>query len=177
MKSKIFPKYTAIIGGVVTAVICAVMNLWFIPAIEANTQGIRCFDMNFLPPFEEGIRFLELTGEEGRMIYLNRQLPLDFIYPLFYTLLFISLIFLLSEGKVRKLLTGVIILLALSDYSENLFTLIMLKKGIPSEGFFAVASALTCVKTLFMYLIFASLIILIIRLIVIKVRKRKTAGE
>ena len=68
-------------------------------------------------------------------------------------------------------------MLAVSDYSENIFTLIMLKKGIPSEGFFKAACALTCVKTILMYLIFASLIILLIVLIARKVSKRKTAGE
>lgn len=177
MKSKFFPKYTAVIGGAFTAIICVVMNFFLIPAIEANTQGIRCFDMNFLPPYEDGLKFLELIGENGRMIYLERQLPLDFVYPLFYSLFFISLIYLLSKGKIRKILTAVSVLLAVSDYSENIFTLIMLKKGIPSESFFKAACALTCVKTILMYLIFASLIILLIGLIARKVSKRKTAGE
>ena len=49
MKTKnksFFPKYTAVICGVLTAAICGVMNLFLIPATEANTGGIRCFDMN-----------------------------------------------------------------------------------------------------------------------------------
>ena len=173
MKSKIFPKYTAIVSGVFTALICLIMNFVLIPSIEANTQGIRCFDMNFPGNFEDAQRFLELIGDEGRNIYLSRQIPLDFIYPVFYTVLFVSLIYILAKGKARKILAVFPFILAACDYAENIMSIIMLRSDIPSESFYAAASAFTAVKTIIMYLVFAAIFVLFIKYIVNRFSKQK----
>ena len=173
MKSKFFPKYTAIISGSITALICLIMNIILIPRIEMNTQGIRCFDMNFPGNYENALKFLDLIGDEGRNIYLFRQIPLDFIYPVFYTVLFVSLIYILANGKARKILSVFPLILAVCDYAENIMSIIMLRSGIPSESFYAAASAFTAVKTVIMYLIFAAILVLLIMYIVNRFSKRK----
>ena len=63
-----FPKYTAIVSGVLTAVTGIIMNLILIPGIEANTNGIRCFDMNPGYNYETAKEFIALTGESGKEI-------------------------------------------------------------------------------------------------------------
>ena len=164
---RFFPGITAIISGAVTAVIGIVMNAVLIPAIEANTGGIRCFDMNFAYSPETARAFLRSIRDEGRYIYLHRQLPLDFVYPVFYTLLFVSLIFLLCKSK--KLLPALLVLpsaLALLDYAENNMSIIMLKNGIPSDSFAVIASCVTSAKTVFMYLTAAVIIILLIKALI-----------
>ncbi|MBR5772305.1 MAG: hypothetical protein IKY00_03735, partial [Clostridia bacterium] len=124
-KISFFPGITAIVSGVGTAAICVIMNIILIPQIEANTGGIRCFDMNPGYNFEQASEFLRLIGDEGRHIYLGYQLPLDFIYPVFYTLFFVSLIVLLTKRKSPLLVLPAV--LAVSDYCENILSEIMLR--------------------------------------------------
>lgn len=169
MKRSVIPKITAAVGGAGTIIICIIMNMILIPKIEAGTQGIRCFDMNFGYSPGTARSFLSLIGDEGRFIYLNRQLPLDFIYPILYTMLFISLFLLLAKSVKKGILLSVLpVILALSDYIENIMSIIMLKNGVPSDSFALIASCVTSVKTVLMYLIFLIIIILLIRLIFIK---------
>ena len=172
----LFPGKAAITGGIFTAAICLVMNLFLIPQIEAETNGIRCFDMNFGYTPETAREFLSLIGERGRFIYLYRQLPLDFIYPVFYTLLFVSLICLLCKNK--KLLKAFLVLpalLALFDYAENIMSVIMLKNGIPSDAFVKAASCVTAAKTVLMYLIILIIIILLVKYLISRKGENKNA--
>lgn len=164
MKKRFFPGLTAIAGGIGTAIIGIIMNMVLIPRIEANTGGIRCFDMNFAYKPETAREFLNLVDEEGRFIYLHRQLPLDFIYPVFYTLLFVSLIYLLckSGGLRRVLITGAAVL-AVCDYTENIMSIIMLKSGVPCDSFAIIASAVTSIKTVIMYLLILSIVVLLVK--------------
>ena len=176
MKKKIFPGKTAITGGVFTAAICLAMNFYLIPQIEAETNGIRCFDMNFGYTPETARLFLSLIGEKGRFIYLHRQLPLDFVYPVFYTLLFVSLICHLCKNK--KLLKAFLVLpllLALADYAENIMSVIMLKSGVPSDAFARAASCITAVKTVLMYLIILIIIILLVKHLISRKGEKKNA--
>ena len=46
MKNRKAVTAALVVSGVLTVVICAVMNFYLIPQIEASTQGIRCFDMS-----------------------------------------------------------------------------------------------------------------------------------
>ncbi|MBR6701654.1 MAG: hypothetical protein IKI78_00775, partial [Clostridia bacterium] len=166
MKKRVFPGLTAVIGGIGTAVIGIIMNLILIPRIEADTAGIRCFDMNFAYRPETACEFLNLVGDEGRFIYLHRQLPLDFVYPVFYTLLFISLICLLCKsGALRRALLACAAVLAVCDYAENIMSIIMLKRGVPSDSFAAAASCVTSLKTVIMYLLILSIAVLLVKFI------------
>ncbi len=161
MKTKnksFFPKYTAIICGVLTAAICGVMNLFLIPATEANTSGIRCFDMNIGYDYQTAREFLRLIGERGRHIYLDYLLPLDFIFPVVYTLFFISLIFVLK--KTFSPLMFLPLALAAADYTENVFSEIMLRSAVLPEATVKIACASTIVKTGLMYLVILLILVM-----------------
>jgi glucan phosphoethanolaminetransferase (alkaline phosphatase superfamily) len=172
MKNKFYPKISAVISGALTAAICAVMNLIFIPGIEAETQGIKCFDMNFGYTFDTAVRFLELLGENGRDIYLHRQLPLDFVYPVAYTVFFISVLSLLTGRRFPRIAI-LPALLALCDYAENYFIIYMLGAGTLSPAAVRAASCFTMAKTVLMYATGAVILCLIVRKIIIKAKGKK----
>lgn len=173
-KKSFFPDGTAVIGGVLTAVICGVMNFILIPKIETSTQGIRCFDMNFGYSYETAQKFLSLIGDEGRIIYLNRQLPLDFVYPVFYTLFFISLIYILAGRKKKPLLPFLpAVCLPATDYIENIMSIIMLRSGIPSKSFALISSCVTSVKTVLMYITGLIIAVMLLINIVRAIKRRK----
>lgn len=155
-----------IISGALTAIICVVMNFILIPKIESSTEGIKCFDMNFLYSFETAKKFLSLLSDEGRAVYLNIQLPLDFIYPLCYCAFFILALLKLSK---RKAVIALPVLLAISDYTENICSIIMLKSETLSPSLAAFASGITAFKTVLMYIIF----LIVITLFVIWLKNRK----
>ena len=153
-------KWLTIISGALTAAICAVMNLMLIPQIEAGTGGVRCFDMNFAYSYDTAKEFLSLLTDEGRQIYLCRQLPLDFVYPVAYGLFFGLLIYTLSRG--RKALLIFPALLVASDYIENICVMQMLKSADISRTLVSIASIATTAKTILMYvcvLLIAALIV------------------
>ncbi len=166
MKTSKSVKLIAIITGILTVAISGIMNIVLMPQIEANTGGIKCFDMNFGYTAGEAKEFLNLIGENGRHIYLDYQLPLDFIYPVIYTAFFIVLKYLFKKLKTPFMVLPVI--LAAVDYAENIFSEIMLRADefLPSVA--KTASIITVIKTLLMYLIFLILIVLLIKMIVTK---------
>ena len=166
MKNKT-SKILLIVSGAMTAAICLIMNFVLIPKIEATTNGIRCFDMNFAYSYETARKFLSLLSEEGRNVYLNIQLPLDFIYPIAYCIFFVLLILKLTE---KKWLCALPIVLGILDYTENICTVIMLKKGTPEKALVQFASFTTSAKTIMLYLI---ILIIIVMIIVNIIRKKK----
>ncbi len=175
MKNKKLPVIISIVSGAVTLIICGVMNLIFIPQIESETQGIKCFDMNFCYSPDTAREFLKLIGDKGRYVYLHYQPPLDFIYPVFYTAFFVSLILLVIKNRKKlKIFTALPLFLALFDYSENIMSIIMLNNGVPSNAFAVTASSVTAFKTLLMYFIIISIVIYSVQLII---KKRKVKNN
>lgn len=159
-----------VVFGAVTAVISLIMNVVLIPKIEASTNGVRCFDMNFGYSYETARQFLASVGETGKELYLTVQLPLDFIYPVAYTLFFVFLII-----KLTKRLNAILfvpLLLAVFDYAENICTIIILKSAELSETLASLGSAFTSVKTILMYSVF----LIIIICIVYYFKKKKSCG-
>ncbi len=161
-------KILTILSGTATAVICIVMNFILIPKIESTTEGIRCFDMNFAYSYETAQKFLSLLSDEGQRVYLNLQLPLDFIYPLMYCAFFILL---LSYLTGKKAIFALPCVLALCDYTENILSIIMLKSASLTQPPVLFASCITSVKTVLMYLTFLVLIVLVVK----KIIQRKKA--
>lgn len=153
-------KTALVVSGVLTALICAVMNLVLIPRIESTTEGIRCFDMNFGYDFETAKRFLALLSQEGRDTYLHIQLPLDFVYPLVYTVFFVSLLTWLTK-RVLPLSVLPLLLMGFDD-AENIATIMMLRSAELSPALAAFGSAVTSVKTLLMYAVFFVIIVCIL---------------
>ena len=159
-------KIVMIVSGALTAAICLVMNLMLIPKIEAGTNGIRCFDMNFAYDFETVKQFLSLLSENGRRIYLNVQLPLDFFYPIAYGVFFCLALYSLSKG--RKALLAFPLLLAAFDYAENICVLLLLRSAEPSPALAAAASAATTSKTVLMYVTILLILVFLVRYLVKK---------
>lgn len=153
-------KAALIISGALTAVISLVMNVILIPEIEASTNGIRCFDMNFAYSFETAKSFLSYLSQSSRSLYLNAQLPLDFIYPLAYCLFFTLLIIRLT--KRLNVLAAFPLLLAVFDYAENITTIIILKSAELTAPLARLGSAFTSVKTILMYSVFIEIFICLI---------------
>ncbi len=154
-----------------TLIICAIMNFYLIPLIEESTCGIRCFDMNFAYSFESAKLFLSLISERGMDTYLHIQLPLDFIYPLVYTIFFAFLITKLT--RQITILSFLPCFLAVLDYTENICTIIMLKSASSSETLASIGSIVTSVKTTIMYLIFVIIIACFVYYLVMKKRSQK----
>lgn len=172
MKKK--TRIALIVSGVLTAAICAVMNAVLIPQIEAAAGGFRCFDMRFGYSFEEASAFLSALSAQGRDVYLHRQLPLDFIYPVAYGAFF-ALAFTALQ-KRKSPLPAVPALLAAADYCENVCIVLMLRAGTPARALTATASAATVTKTVLMYLCFLILLVLLIRAAVNKKRGKAQTG-
>lgn len=160
LKENEMKKKIIIISGAITAIICLVMNIILIPKIQSCADSIPIFDMNFNYSYDTAIAFLEALSKEGRELYLNVQLPLDFVYPCAYCIFFSLLLFSLSRGK--KLLIAAPVLLAISDYIENICSVIMLKASKPNASLISFASTVTVIKTLLMYGVFIMIIAFII---------------
>ena len=159
-----------IVSGVLTVGICGVMNCFLIPAIESSTQGIRCFDMNFGYSYETASRFLSLLTQEGRKIYLTRQLPLDFLYPIAYGVFFALLIYRFSGKKAAVVLPA---LLAAFDYCENVCVCRILTVDNLPQTLVSVASVATIAKTVMMYLCILLILVLLIKRVVAKRKNEK----
>lgn len=162
-------KVTLWISGVLTALICLIMNLFLIPSIEQAAGGLKCFDMRFGYSYNEALAFINDLTDGGKSIYLTRQLPLDFVYPVAYGVFFIRMIVFLLRKK--NALCIVPALLMIADYTENIGVILMLKAMTPSTVLVTVASAATICKTILMYSCFLTLAVLIIRRVTEKKRK------
>lgn len=161
-----------IVSGFFTLLIMAVMNILLIPSIEAGTEGMRFFDMNsFGYSYESAETFLTTLSAQGKETALNIQLPLDFVYPVVYTLFFILLMRTLS--KKRTVFEAIPAILFVSDYTENICTEIMLRGDHLSSGLAGFASTVTIIKSMLMYITFLVLIIMLIRMIKNKVQKKQ----
>ena len=161
-----------IVFGIITAVICAVMNLYLIPHIEASTDGMKCFDMSVLGySYEEAKTFVGSLSSESLGVYLNRQLPLDFVYPIAYCVFFSLCILKMTK---RKWLVCLPVVLAVFDYTENICSIIMLKNADFSQEIATLARCATTAKTLLMYAVFIVIIVLLIIFVVNKKKANKT---
>lgn len=169
MKRKRILTLILIFSGALTVIICMVMNFIFIPKIESSTGGLRVFDMTFGYTYQQAKRFVSLLSPQGKDVYLHWQLPLDFFYPIVYAAFFISVFMKLKVNN--KALFALIALLFVSDYCENILSIIMLTRSF-SVAVSTFACADTILKTIVMYLIFIIMIILII----LRAVKKKTVS-
>ena len=67
---------------IITMIVYLTMLFYTIPAVERFASGKALFDLSPTGySYEYAISLLKALGHEGRNIYLNLQLPMDFIYP------------------------------------------------------------------------------------------------
>lgn len=141
------------------AAILCVMSLLFIPAIRANTGEMNIFDLQAKGySLEYAKDFIAAMGENGKSVYLKAQLPLDFIYPAVYTLLYFGLAQKIFK-KQHILVFGVTAMLCVSDYMENSLSVVMLISNELTQAVVSTASFFTVLKTALLYIITGLLII------------------
>ncbi len=161
-----------IISGALTLIITGIMNLLLFPIVESGTSGMRFFDMNTMGYSVKTCReFLSSLSVQGRGVALHIQLPLDFIYPVIYTVFFVAAISALT-GKKGKL-NLLPFLLFITDYIENICSVKILNSSMPSDNIIEFASTVTIVKNVLMYLIFGFIAVLFIIFLVKKAKEKQ----
>jgi hypothetical protein len=144
-----------------------IMVLITLPELSQRSGGLAMFDL--MPggyDSDHANSVLQALGEDGRLYYLTRQIPLDLLYPgLLSAVLAGTWLFLLRRGHIQgKYQRGWIIIAVgagLADYGENVFIMIMLI-SFPeiSDGLVTTASILTILKSGLTTIFFVTLIIL-----------------
>lgn len=134
-------------------IILGVMTLFLMPAICENTGEMGIFDLQTKGYGLAYARsFIAAMGDSGKSVYLKAQLPLDFIFPALYTLMYFGLAQKFFK-KQHPLVFGATALLCVSDYTENSLTYAMLLAKDLSAGLVATASLVTVIKTVLLYLV------------------------
>ncbi|MEI6578934.1 MAG: hypothetical protein WCN92_05655 [Eubacteriales bacterium] len=132
-------------------IIVAIMGIVIIPNICKNTGSMTIFDLKATGyDINYAKDFINAMGVKGRGFYLKAQLPLDFIYPFVYGLLYLAL----ANKAFKKLNIPVfasIMILCIADYAENILTYVMLLSHKLSPALVSTASVFTAVKTDFLY--------------------------
>ncbi len=113
-------------------VIYFVMLLYTIPQVMKYSSGMDLFDLS--PSgysYEYANQLLRTLGPDGRDLYLNMQLPLDFIYPLLFSIscsLLLSWLFLKTQRQESRIFYFCFVPVAAGffDYLENIWIIRML---------------------------------------------------
>jgi hypothetical protein len=154
-----------------------------IPQVMAFSGGMKLFDL--MPAgydLEYAKSLLQQLGEEGRNLYLTRQLPVDLFYPLLsaiaYTLLMAWLFKRLNFiDKPVFWLCLIPFMAGLFDYLENISIILMITSYPEVSGLLAhFANAFTVIKSMLSVLFFGILIIalpvFLIKLIIARIKTK-----
>jgi hypothetical protein len=119
---------------IITNLIYVFMLTVTIPKVMGFAGGMKLMDM--LPSgydFQYVNVLLNKLGEEGRALYMYRQIPADMIYPALFGISY-SVLLLYFFKKLNKLNSGLVYLSILPpigglfDYMENIGIIFMLKR-------------------------------------------------
>ena len=151
---------------ITTMVVYLTMLLYTLPAVESFAPGKVLFD---LAPtgysYENAILLLEVLGPEGRSVYQNLQLPMDFIYPALFAVTYsLLLTWVFSKGYASdsKIFYFAVIPFfgGLFDYLENI-CIIQMINSYPnvSHGLVNLSSTFTILKSGFTTIVFILLLL------------------
>ena len=152
-------------------VVYFVMLFYTIPAVQSFSPEMKVFDL--LPAgysHDYAMKLLTSLGDEGRETYLYKQLPLDFIYPVLFSISsFLLLAWLFSKRSKDDsniyYLCFVPVFAGLFDYLENIIVIAMVYSYPDiSQNMVALSSAATIVKSGLTTIFFLSLLYGFIRL-------------
>jgi len=154
---------------ILTIIVYGIMLLVTIPKVMSHSKGMKVMDM--LPTgydLDYVNTLLSTLGEEGRMVYLYQQIPIDMIYPGLFAISF-CIILAYFLNKMDKLKSPFIYLCLLPviggtfDYLEN-FGIISLLKSYPnlSETTVSLTNLFTLLKSWATTIYFGILMITII---------------
>ena len=137
-----------IITAVLTVLLLGIMDIYTLPTIAKEASGIPAFDLQtFGYSKETAMQFLTKLSAEGKALFLNFQLPLDYLFAVVYTFLFLALFTRLHEIGY-KLCFLPLILFGL-DIMENTLSVVFLKSASVPDILFTVGSAVTLTKNIF----------------------------
>ncbi|NOQ70694.1 MAG: hypothetical protein GQ574_01760 [Crocinitomix sp.] len=162
-----------IISLVATYSVYAIMILITIPNLTNYSDVLTILDLKPSGYTQEYvINLFQNLGENGRAYYLHYQLPIDFLYPLFFAISgFLTLFYFISKLKLSqsfwKWLNYLPIIAGIADYLEN-FGIIQLLASFPkiNEAMVMTTSCFSIVKSAATTLYFLSLITLLIMTLV-----------
>lgn len=165
----------------VTLAVYLAILVWSLPAIAAEADGLRPFDLR--PQgysFDEAREFLTALSDRGRELYLGPQQWLDTAYPLLLALtLSLAFLRLAPPGRVWLALLAAAIACAgtVFDLMENAQVRALLRQDpaeITAEAV-AAASNATVVKSLCHTAAFVALILLFVAFLRRRARERRGA--
>ena len=157
------PKYLA--GLIVLQILFSIFMFFAIETIKEDT-GKAILDTQFKYKIEKVQEFFTAYGEEGLLTYNKIQI-VDMFYPLIYSMLLSSILFLLFSHSKTVAIMLMPIIAAYFDYVEN-FLLFISTRTFPdlNPAMIKIASFATSLKW---SLIYISLVFVIIGLL----RKKK----
>lgn len=127
-------------------VINIAMNLFTLPIIQADANGLTVFDLSPLGySFEYANEFLDSLSQNSKNVYLFIQEPLDVFFPLLSSLFFMLLLARLTKSNSNLPLLGLLPLIF--DYTENLLVINMLIANNISNSLVKVSSLVTIIKS------------------------------
>ena len=152
----------------ITNVIYIGMLFYSIPKVSSHAPKLVLFDMS--PTgynYSTAMNLLQALGPKGRDVYLSLQLPLDFIYPLLFSVTYSFLIIWLVKRfnlMWSKYYWIAILPIAagLFDYAENIGIILMLTHYPEvSEALVLVPSFFTILKSMLTTLYFVALLVMV----------------
>jgi hypothetical protein len=155
--------------------------------LHEMTGGVGILDLERGYSPERAYEILTAQGEAGRAFYLRSIIPLDFVFPLTYTLFFLTASTyivhrLFPEPSPLRMLGLLPLVAGLADYAENVTIMVLLLRYPTRLSIVAtVANALTMAKGLLivvsMFLLVAGLVGLLIKAVVIRVRRKSATNS
>lgn len=163
-----------------TGLIYTLMLTLTIPMVMSYSGGLKILDMMPMGYDSSYVKsFFDALGEEGRNLYLYRQIPLDMLFPGLMGITF-SLIIAYILRYINKLgslwfyLALLPLLAGIFDYCENIgfITMLLNYPDIP-EGLVVVSNIFSVLKSSVSTLFYTALLILMIYAGVRKLQKLK----
>lgn len=153
----------------ITNVIYMIMLFYSLPKVGGYASDLVLFDMS--PSgysYSIAINLLNELGPKGRDLYLSLQLPLDFIYPMLFSITY-SLLILWLVKRFNLNWSGFLwvailpIAAGLFDYAENVGIILMLMHYPEvSEGLVQLSSFFTVIKSILTTFYFVALLMVLL---------------
>lgn len=150
----------------------------------AFSNGLKLLDMMPLGYSTEYIKKLfETLGEQGRQVYLTKQLPVDMIYPLLFGLSYSLMMgyFLKKLNNLNSMcfyLSFLPLIAGVSDYIENFGIMTMLNSYPDLSPFLMkVTNVFTVVKSISTSVYFIALLITLLLFGIQTLKSRRKVNE
>ena len=163
---------------------CAAMLIYILMVFGSladieRIAGIRAFDMRPTGySFADALALISALGEEGRRVYLTRQVPLDTVYPALLAIASASSLNWLSQSfgstaRWYRAVAAVAYCAAIADYAENGLIVWMINAGLGvPQTLVSAASLATVSKSILSTIVFATLLIALAEFAVRRLRQR-----